>query len=109
DGRSPSRRPRGSRSQRLLQALERAHDAEPCARPRQGVALTFAERKEVPALELQWLVGVDLRAPDVAGPRLPLPEAVGRLPGRLLVDRHLALQLHVVEDDHLLLPDDGDL
>ena len=31
------------------------------------------------------------------------------VPARLLVDRHLALGLHVVEDDHLLAADDGHL
>ena len=37
------------------------------------------------------------------------PYVSGALPRRLLVDRHLALQLHVVEHDHLLAADDRDL
>ena len=74
----------------------------------QRVALAGDQREEVAALEPQRLVGRDLRAVDVAGPRLPLAVLLGRLPRALLEDRHLALQLHVVEDDHLLLPDDRD-
>ena len=61
------------------------------------------------ALEPQRLVVRDLGAEDVARARLPLAVGRGRLPRALLVDRHLALELHVVEDDHLLPADDGDL
>ena len=37
------------------------------------------------------------------------PYVVDRLPRRLLVDRDLAVELHVVEDGHLLRADDGHL
>ena len=40
--------------------------------------------------------------------RLPLAVRLGALPRRLVVDRHLALELHVVEYDHLVATDDGD-
>ena len=67
------------------------------------------EAEELAALELERLVGGDLRDVDVAGARLPLAVRVDRLPGRLLVDRDLAVELHVVEDGHLLGADDGHL
>ena len=60
-------------------------------------------------LEPQRLVARDLRAEDVAGARLPLAEGLRRLLGPLLVDRHLALELHVVEDRHLVAADDRQL
>ncbi len=46
---------------------------------------------------------------DVARACLPLAVGLRALPRRLLVDGHLALELHVVEDDHLLAADDGQL
>ena len=61
------------------------------------------------ALEAERLVVRDLRDRDVAAPCLPLAVGLGSLPRVFLVDGHLPLELHVVEDDHLLLPDDGDL
>src|SRR6059058_1180211 len=61
------------------------------------------------ALEAEWLVARDLGTEDVAGARLPLAVGLRRLPWRLFVDRHLALQLHVVEDDHLFVADNGQL
>ena len=77
--------------------------------PPSPVAALAHEPHEVRELEPQRLVGRDLRAEDVAGARLPLAEVLRRLLGPLLVDRHLALELHVVEDDHLVAADDGQL
>ena len=68
-----------------------------------------AQPQEVLQLELERLVVGDLRAVDVAGAGAPLAVGVGGLPRRLVVDRHLALELHVVEHDHLLVADDGHL
>ena len=93
--------------QGLRQAVERPHDARTVLRHLGPVALARDEAQELLALELERLVGRDLRDRDVAGARLPLAVAVRALPRRLLVHRHLALELHVVEDDHLLAADDG--
>src|SRR5947199_12434 len=46
--------------------------------------------------------------PSGASPR-GLAVRARRLRGRLVVDRDLVLELHVVEDGHLLAADDGDL
>ena len=70
-----------------------------------GAALD--EPEEVAALELQRLVVRDPRAVLRARARLPLAVALRRLPRGLLVDRDLVLELHVVEDDHLVAADDG--
>src|SRR4051812_5408046 len=93
----------------LRQPVERADDARAVLGRLATVALACDQAQELLALELQRLVGRDLRDVDVARPRLPLAVRVGALPRRLLVDRHLALELHVVEDDHLLTADDGHL
>src|SRR5262249_42823434 len=94
---------------RPRQPLERAHDQGAGARHRLPVAFTAHEREEVLALESQRLVGRDLRDRDVARARLPLAIALRSLPGPLLVYGHLALELHVVEHDHLLRAHDGHL
>ena len=60
-------------------------------------------------LEPEGLVVGDLRAEDVAGAGAPLAVGLRGLPGALLVHGHLALELHVVEHDHLLPADDGHL
>ena len=64
------------------------------------------EPHEVPALELQRLVVREFGAEDVARPRAPLAVRIGRLLGRLVVDRDLLVELHVVEDGHLVAADD---
>ena len=76
-----------------------------------GVALAGrgSERKCLHSSRSSCIAARDLRAVDVARPPRPLAVGLGRLPRALTVDRHLALQLHVVEHHHLLLPDDGDL
>src|ERR671929_85356 len=86
----------------------RTHDHRAVARHLRPVAVPREEREEVAALEAQRLVGRDLRDPDVAAPGLPLAVRLDLLPRRLLVHRHLPLELHVVEDGHLLAPDDRD-
>src|SRR5207253_3355626 len=85
----------------VRQHLERAHDAGAVARDLVPVAFACNQLQEVRALEPQRLVGCDLRDVDVARARLPLAVGLGALPRCLVVHRHLALQLHVVEDDHL--------
>src|SRR6266508_3316692 len=78
------------------------------ARGLDAVALAAHEREEVLALELERLVVRDVRNVDRPRARHPLAVVRRRLPRPLLVHRHLALQLHVVEDDHLVLSDDRD-
>src|SRR6266511_3751362 len=96
-----------SATERGGQPLERAHDHRPVARHLLPVALAGHEPQEVLALEPKRLRGGDLRDEDVAAPGLPLAVALGPLPRRLVVDRHLALQLHVVEHRHPVAADDG--
>src|SRR5581483_7241633 len=91
----------------LRQPLERAHDHRPVPRHLLAVALACDQTEEVLALEPERLVGRDLGDEDVAAARLPLAVGLGALPRRLVVDRHLALQLHVVEDRHLVAADHG--
>ena len=74
-----------------------------------AVALARDETQERSALEPERLVGGDLRDVDVACPRLPFAVGVDGLPRRLLVDRDLAVELHVVEHGHLLGADHGHL
>src|SRR5581483_5582856 len=88
--------------ERRAQPLERPHDHRPVPGDLAAVALAGHEAQEVLALQPERLVGGDLRDVDVAGPGLPLPVALDTLPRALLVHGHLALELHVVEDDHLL-------
>src|SRR5581483_1063089 len=95
--------------ERCGQPVERAHDAGTVLRDLAAVAVAAHQPEELLALELERLVRRDLRDVDVAGARLPLSVGIGSLPRRLLVERHLALELHVVEDHHLLAADDGDL
>src|SRR5262249_17908725 len=88
--------------ERLRQALERPHDHCTVARHLLPAAALAADgRQKMLALEPQRLVGGDLRDRDVAGARLPLAVALRALPRALLVHGHLALELHVVEHDHL--------
>src|SRR4051812_6144492 len=91
------------------QPVERAHDACSVVGDLAPVALAADQLQERLTLELQRLVGGDLRDVDVARAGLPLAVALRALPRRLLVDGHLSLQLHVVEDDHLLASDHGHL
>ena len=90
-------------------AVERADDARAVLGHLAPVALAADQPEELLAFEPQRLGGVDLRDVDVAGARLPLAVGLGPLPRRLLVHGHLPLELHVVEDDHLLAADDGHL
>src|SRR5579884_320579 len=96
-------------TERLREHLQRAHHAGAVARDLRPVAVALDELEEAGALEPQRLGGRDLRDVDVARPRLPLAVRLGALPGRLLVHRHLPLELHVVEDRHLLAAHDGEL
>src|SRR5581483_9604490 len=93
----------------LRQHLERANDACAVARHLRAVVLAAHELEEEGALEPERLGRGDLRDVDVAGARLPLAVRLGALPRRLLVHGHLPLELHVIEDRHLLASDDGDL
>src|SRR5262249_59979799 len=104
--RSRYRRSRSRRcgDQRCLQLLEHADDSDPFPRGLQRVALAVHQLEEVASLQAERLFGRNLRAEDVTGPRLPRAIALGWLLRPLLIDGHLALELHVVEDDHLLLP-----
>src|SRR5919201_449773 len=97
-----------SATERVRQPLEGAHDHRAVARHLLAVAVPVEEREEVAALEAQRLVRRHFRDPDVAASRLPLAVGLDLLPRRLLVHRHLPLELHVVEDGHFLAPDDGD-
>src|SRR6478609_12118269 len=94
-------------TQRVRQPLERPHDHRAVPRHLLPVAVTGDQSQEVLALESQRLRGRDLRDEDVAAPGLPFAVRLGALPRRLVVDRDLALQLHVVEDGHPVSPDDG--
>src|SRR5437773_702665 len=87
-----------SATQRLGQPVERAHHAQPVARLAVVSGPVGDEIEEMLHLEAQRLVVRDLGAEDVAGARAPLAVGLGRLPRRLVVDRDLALELHVVED-----------
>ena len=73
------------------------------------VALAADQVEERLAFEPQRLGRVHLRNVDVAGPGLPLAVCRGLPPRALLVHGHLALELHIVEDDHLLVADDRHL
>src|SRR4051812_3454739 len=94
-------------TERIGQPLERAYDHRAVPRDLLAVALAGDQLQEVLAFQPQRLGGRDLRDEDVAAPRLPLAVGLGALPRRLVLDRHLALQLHVVEDGHPVAPDDG--
>src|SRR5574338_1631157 len=91
----------------LGKSVERPDDSDPVA----GLAVVARpgahELEEVLELEPKRLVVRDLGAVDVPGAGAPLAVALGRLPRRLLVHGDLALELHVVEHDHFLPPDDG--
>src|SRR6188472_1700120 len=90
----------------LGQPVERTDDREPVASLAMVAGAFLHEREEVLELEPERLVVRDLRAVDVTRPRAPLAVALRGLPRRLLVHGDLPLELHVVEDDHLLAPDD---
>src|SRR3954452_8658512 len=96
-------------AERRGKAVERADDARAVLGHLAAVALSPDQPQELLAFEPKRLGGVDLRDVDVAGARLPFPIRLGPLPRRLLVDGHLPLELHVVEDGHLLATDDGHL
>src|SRR5207248_9146034 len=95
--------PSSLRIERISQHLERAYDSCAVSRDLCLVVLSVDELEEELALETEWLSVRDLRNLDV--PR------DGNAGGGdlLLVDRHLPLRLHVVEDHHLLAADDGHL
>ena len=88
-------------AQALRQELERAHDLEAVAHLAPVPALLH-EPHEVRALEPQRLGVRELGAEGVARARPPLAVRLGRLLRRLVVDRDLVLELHVVEDGHLV-------
>ena len=92
-------------AERRREPVERPHDREPVVRLAMVAGTVCDQAEEVLELELQRLVVRDLRAEDVPRPRAPLAVARRRLPGRLLVDGDLPLELHVVEHDHLLPAD----
>src|SRR3990170_1131705 len=97
-----------SAMERFREALEGPDDARAVLRDLAAVAAAGGEREEVDALEPQGLVRRDLGNVDVAAARLPLAVGLRALPRGLLVHGHLPLQLHVVEDGHLLTADDRD-
>src|SRR5579885_1733704 len=66
-----------SATEALRQLVERPHDAGAVLGHLPPVALAADEAQELLALELQRLVGRDLRDEDVAGARLPLAVALG--------------------------------
>src|SRR6201984_1066238 len=94
-----------SATQRLRQELERAHDLEAVAHLA-PVPAFLHELHEVPALELQRLGVRELGAERVTGAGAPLAVRVRRLLGCLVVDGDLVVELHVVEDGHLVAADD---
>src|SRR5262245_14026454 len=87
------------------QPLQRPHHHRAVARHLLAVAVAVDEAEEVLALEPERLGRGDLRDEDVAAPRLPLAVGLGAFPRRLVVDRHLAIELHVVEHRHLVPAD----
>src|SRR5438034_9029807 len=87
------------------QELERAHDLEAVAHLAPVPALLH-EPHEVPALELERLGVRELGAERVAGPGAPLAVRAAGLLRSLVVDRDLVLELHVVEDRHLVAAHD---
>src|SRR6476646_4537627 len=84
----------------LRQELERSHDLEAVAHLT-PVPTLLHEPHEVRALEPKGLGVRELGAERVSGSGPPLAVRLGGLLGRLVVDRHLVLELHVVEDGHL--------
>src|SRR3954447_8181583 len=89
-----------------LQPLQHPHDPQPALPVRQRRAAFADARDEVLALDPQRLARRDARAPDV--PRAGDVLAVGRrvLVEALVVDRDLALEVHVVEGGHPPRADD---
>src|SRR5919197_2485106 len=111
---SPTSRP-GARSdgrstrallERALERFEHAHDPQPALGSGARLFPRAHALEEVEAFEPQWLVVRDARAPDVARARDVLPVRGEVLVEPLVVDRHLALQLHVVEGRHPARADD---
>src|SRR5918999_4125402 len=94
--------------ERVLELLERAHHGEPVPRRTHRIALPPHEPEEVLELEPERLVRRHARAELVPGARAPLAVRLGGPPPPPLLDRDLLLELHVVEDGHLVAPHDGD-
>src|SRR3954449_4407490 len=91
-----------------LERLEDAHDAQAALavgdrRPAGGHALEEGRGDEPQRLGVR-----DPRAPDVARAGDVLAVAVALLVGALVVDRQLALLVHVVEGRHPPRADDGE-
>ena len=86
--------------------------ARPSRPLQRGIAALLDRVDELLALEPQRLVVRDPRDRDVAEAHahvLAVGVGARRARGALVVDRDLAVGLHVVEDDHLLRADDGQL
>src|SRR3954449_550373 len=94
--------------ERLLEALQHAHYAQPAASiGHRGLAVAHAV-SEVAALDPQRLFVRHTRAPDVTGARDVLAKRAVVLVEALVVDDQLLLELHVVEGRHLVRTDDGE-
>src|SRR5205085_157248 len=98
----------GAGVERALQPLEHSHHAQTALPVRGRRAPVAHALDEVLALHAQRLHVVDPGAPGVARAGDVLAVAGGALVEALVVDRHLALQLHVVERGHLASADDGE-
>src|SRR3954468_12023072 len=85
----------------VLQALEHTHDAQPAGAVGHRRGAVGDAVQEVLALQAQRLGLGDAGRPDVARARDVAGDA-------LVVDRDLALQVHVVERRHLLRAHDGE-
>src|SRR6185436_18730732 len=94
------------RVQPPLEAFEDAHDTQPAGAVGERLPPLADALDEVLALDPQRLAVGDLRAPDVPRPRDVLAVGAGVLVEALVVDRDLALDVHVVEGRHPLRADD---
>src|SRR4051794_40992903 len=100
--RSSPRRHAPRAIQLVLQALEHAHHPQPAGAVRARDHAVAHAGDEVLALQAQRLGVVDARGVDVAGAGDVLAVALGGRVKALVVDRELALDLHVVEGRHPL-------
>src|ERR1700716_2035870 len=96
------------RRQRALQRLQHANHAQAALAAGPGRRPVAHAGDEVLALGAQRLGVGDPRAPGVARPRDVLAVGAGALVEALVVHRHLALELHVVERGHPPGADDGE-
>src|SRR3954463_16020729 len=95
-----------ARVQPPLQPFQHPHHAQAAGAVGEWLPAFADALDEVLALDPQRLAVRDLRAPDVARPRDVLAVGAGVLVEALVVDGHLALDVHVVEGRHPLRADD---